>query len=62
MNFCNEFLNHVKTVVTREYNECIYNFEYNLDDRIEMKSLSSNSEFSFLPDWYIHQLHQIMKT
>lgn len=62
MNFCNDFLNHVKTVVAREYKECVYKFEYKLGDTIEMQVLPSTSEFSFLPDWYIEQANRIIET
>ncbi|XP_014204303.1 decapping and exoribonuclease protein-like [Copidosoma floridanum] len=59
LNFCNDFLNHVKTVVVRDYNECIYKFEYKLKDEIEMQMLPSSSELSFLPKWYVDQLNHI---
>ncbi|XP_001605161.1 decapping and exoribonuclease protein [Nasonia vitripennis] len=62
MNFCNDFLNHVRTVVTREYKECVYKFEYKLGETIEMQVLPSTSEFSFLPDWYIDQANRIIQT
>lgn len=61
MNFCDKFLDHVKTVVDREYNECVYKFEYKVGDKVDMQVLPSSSEFSFIPNWFVEQFYSIYK-
>ena len=61
MNFCNQFLNHLKTVVTEEHDKCIYKFSFNPEERShikgeELKNENNQSEYNFLPEWYTLQL------
>ena len=60
MNFCDAFLNHLKTVVTRDYNECIYKFEYKFGNIVEIEVLPKTAQFAFLPNWFIDEANKIV--
>ncbi|XP_076246172.1 decapping and exoribonuclease protein-like isoform X2 [Calliopsis andreniformis] len=60
-SFCNEFLERMKLIVQKDYNKCIYQFEYKPNTRyVEVNEIepSFGSEYTFLPMWYIAKANQ----
>ena len=63
MNFCDAFLNHIKAVVTEDYNKCIYKFSWKPGGNVEMNKLNSELapengiSYAFLPQWFIEKAH-----
>lgn len=55
MNFCNEFLNFVKTVVEKDHNECVYKFDWTPGKSVTVRERDAVSEYSFLPEWFINR-------
>ncbi|XP_046426717.1 decapping and exoribonuclease protein-like [Neodiprion fabricii] len=55
MNFCNEFLNFVQSVVTKDYNECVYKFEWVPGNDVQVHQMDSESKYSFLRPWFIDE-------
>ncbi|XP_054006089.1 decapping and exoribonuclease protein [Hylaeus anthracinus] len=55
-NFCDQFLQKVKTIVTEDYEKCLYKFTYEprIDSIIVHKiKPDPNFEYTFLHSWYI---------
>lgn len=68
MNFGDAFLNHVKKVVTKDYDKCIYKFSWNPgNNEVDLTVLNSQhpssyvSQFTFLPQWFIDKANESMR-
>lgn len=64
MNFGDSFLNHVKAVVTEDYNKCIYKFSWSPGGEVEMTTLYtqiSQSRYTFLPTWFTDKASELIK-
>ena len=61
MNFCDAFLSHIKTVVTEDYDKCIYKFTWKPGGKVDMNILNYEfasgfgSQYVFLPQWFIER-------
>ncbi|XP_033211027.1 decapping and exoribonuclease protein-like [Belonocnema kinseyi] len=67
MNFCDAFLSHIKTVVTEDYNKCIYKFTWRPGGKIEMNILNSEvasglgAQYAFLPQWFTERAAELQR-
>ncbi|KAJ9577289.1 hypothetical protein L9F63_006128, partial [Diploptera punctata] len=53
MNFCDEFLHYVESVVEQERPDTVWKFEWNPgDDCVRALKLEGPSQYSFLPQWF----------
>lgn len=62
-DFMNKFFGFVKEKVTRDYDQCIYKFEWNPTARsygacgpevtIKYEEMDANSDYAFLQDWFV---------
>ncbi|XP_054006664.1 decapping and exoribonuclease protein-like [Hylaeus anthracinus] len=60
-NFCDKFLQQVKTIVTKDCKECLYKFTYEPgSDSIIVDEIKPNPnlEYTFLYSWYIAKAKQ----
>ncbi|XP_028842189.1 decapping and exoribonuclease protein [Denticeps clupeoides] len=55
MNFCSDFLSFVKTVVRVDDSRLVYLFSWD-PHRDVSYSIHRDSEYTFLPDWYIKEM------
>ncbi|KAL7287719.1 hypothetical protein TKK_0018107 [Trichogramma kaykai] len=61
LKFCEQFLNHLKTVVKQDHDKCIYKFYKPTNRRqVELEILPGDSELAFLPDWFTDPVNKIV--
>ncbi|KAM0732694.1 Decapping and exoribonuclease protein [Formica fusca] len=61
--FCKIFLDNVKKIVIKDYNECMYKFYYDAsNDVINYSEEASNDEMYFLKSWFVEKAENYNST
>ncbi|KAJ8678814.1 hypothetical protein QAD02_014601 [Eretmocerus hayati] len=61
MNFCNKFLDHIVAVVSQDYQEAIYKFDFKVGEGMRLEVLPPSSKYFFLPNWFTQKVDEMIK-